>query len=84
MALTFTLDLNQCTLEQLRAFMRAVEASGMKPSAELVLEDQQLVARINNPHTSHPQAEPTQVFDPVSLGDTAVNALIDALKNRRG
>ncbi|WP_303198309.1 hypothetical protein [Corynebacterium sp.] len=83
MALTLSLDVTNCTFAELSAFVRSLEAAGIKPHGVLKLEGSSLVAVIDAPGQRVSESSKSATLDPLQLGDAALSSLIDVLKSKR-
>lgn len=92
MSLKLTLDLEDLTVEKLNTFVRALESAGARPSTAINFKDNTLIARLdgepgqrtgNSGQPDSYQGHSGVSFDPVQLGDAALNSLIDALVSKR-
>lgn len=91
MSLKLTLDLDDLTVEKLTTFVTALESAGARPGTAVELKDNTLVARLDGepgqragkPHGASSPHQSQAPFDPVQLGDAALNSLIDTLISKR-
>lgn len=91
MSLKLTLDLEDLTVEKLNTFVRALESAGARPGTAIECKDNTLVARLDGepgqrsskPNAGAHQSHGQPPFDPVQLGDAALNSLIDTLISKR-
>lgn len=78
MALKMTLDLEHCTFAQLKTFVRALEAAGVRDSA-VIDGAGQLSVSVADGQAPLPERHDVQK----DIGDVALGTLLDALSKRR-
>lgn len=92
MSLKLTLDLENLTVEKLNTFVRALESAGARPGTAIEFKGNTLAARLDGEpgqrnskshETGTRQGHSGAPFDPVQLGDAALNSLIDTLISKR-